>query len=77
MKKNQENINIYDNYIDWKEFEQLHNESYIDYTIRFSKRYSCLLDAFSFIPDYYQVVYDYYKQPHILLITGDEISYDL
>ena len=58
---------------DIEDFNQLYNESYIHYIVRFNNRYSYHLDVYNFIPDYYQVVFDFYKQPHILLITEDEI----
>jgi hypothetical protein len=59
--------------IDWKEFEQLPEDSYVDFAIRFVEEYSYILDRVDFIPDYYKVVFDFNKQPHIVLNSENPI----
>ena len=52
---------------DWKKFDQLPEESSIDFAIRFANEYAYLLDVACFIPEYYEVHFDFYKTPHIVL----------
>ena len=59
--------------INWFEFDQLPEESYIDYAIRFSEEYADILDYVDFIPDYYKVVFDFNKEPHIVLNSENPI----
>jgi hypothetical protein len=59
--------------IDWHEFEQLPEESFIDYAIRFSEEYADILDCVDFIPDYYKVIFDFNKEPHIVLNSENPI----
>lgn len=64
---------MYSSDSDIKGHNQYYNESCIDYVIRFNHRYSFHLDIYNFVPDYYQIAFDYYKQPHFFLIEDNEI----
>ena len=59
--------------IDWYVFEQLPEQSYIDYAIKFSEEYADILNRFDFIPDYYKIVFDFNKEPFIVLNSENPI----
>lgn len=67
--------NLFKFEVDWVEFEQLPEESLIDYAIRFVQEYACELDIYDFIPDYYQVVFDFNKQP-LIIPNSEELTFD-
>ena len=60
--------NFHRDTFDWREFNQLPEESSIDFAIRFNNEYAYLLDVSYFIPEFYEVrLDDYYKMPEIRL----------
>lgn len=61
------NSHLTDDIVDWDEFEQLPEESYIDYAIRFNNEYAYLLDVSCFVPELYHVKFDYYKNVEFVI----------